>query len=81
MRDDAFIDRQQAIRQALLEALYDARRHKRTVYRCALVHDSAFAPEEAEFALDYLIEAGLVESKSAQVRITARGIDQLEKGD
>lgn len=81
MRDDGFVSRQQALRQTMLEALYEARRHKRHVYSRELIHALGFAPEEAEFALGYLSEAGLVEHKSAQVRITARGIDQLEKGD
>ncbi|HWO57686.1 MAG TPA: hypothetical protein VNN55_08990 [bacterium] len=81
LRDEDFIRRQQVIRQAMLAHLYAARRVNRTVYVRDLTHALGHDPAEAEFALAYLAEAGLIDHKSVHVRITTAGIERFEQGD
>ncbi len=78
MSDRAFIVRQQVIRRAILGTLYVLRREKKNGYYRDLTHTLGHAPEECEFALDYLNEAGLVSRQFIHCRITAQGITHFE---
>lgn len=77
--DREFIARQQVIRRAILITLYEAR--KFDPFGCSHdpVHALGHAPQELQFAFGYLAELGFVGRASASCRITAQGINHIEK--
>lgn len=78
MADQDYIIRQQVIRRAMLAALYEKRKIGQGGYARDLTHALGHAPEECVFALDYLVEAGLVRRESIHCRITALGVAHFE---
>lgn len=79
--DRDFIARQQVIRQAILAALYEKRKTKQSGYSRDLTHTLGHAPEECLFALDFLVELGLICRESIHCRITAQGVAHFELGE
>ena len=79
LTDRDFITRQQVIRQAILDALYEKRKANQSGYQRDLTHALGHDPEECVFALDVLVEAGFVRRESIHCRITAQGITHFEK--
>jgi len=79
MTDRAFIDRQQVIRHDMLAALYALRRQKKGGFMRQLTHTLGHDPDECEFALDYLVEAGCIKRESVHCRLTAQGIERFER--
>lgn len=81
MANKDYIVRQQVIRRAMLAALYEKRQIGQGGYVRDLTHALGHAPEECTFALDYLVEAGLVRRESIHCRITAQGVAQYEQAE
>ena len=77
--DREYIARQQVIRQAILAVLYEKRRSNPSGYSRDLTHTLGHAPEECLFALEFLVELGLIRHKSIHCRITAQGINHFER--
>ncbi|MDD0973807.1 hypothetical protein [Pseudomonas fontis] len=81
MTDHAFINRQHVIRHAMLAELYSKCQISRIGaggYSRDLTHTLGHDPQECEFALGYLVEAGLVIRESVHCRITALGMEKYE---
>ncbi|HFT8585393.1 TPA: hypothetical protein ACGSTF_004696 [Pseudomonas aeruginosa] len=82
MADRAFIDRQRVIRHAMLAELYAKRQSARVGhggYCRDLTHALGHDPQECEFALGYLVEAGWIHRESIHCRITALGMERYEQ--
>lgn len=74
-----FISRQQVIRQAMLGALYEKRKAGQSGFSRDLTHTLGHDPQECVFALEFLVEMGLIRHESIHCRITAQGITYFEQ--
>jgi len=79
MTERAFIDRQQVIRRDMLAGLCALRRNGECGFVRNLTHAMGYDPREAQFSLDYLVEAQCIKVTGNECRITAKGIDRYEE--
>jgi len=78
-----FVERQQVIRHEILAALYALSVRGEDIDLNGFLRDLpqtlGHEPNECVFALGYLIDAGCVKRQSAELRLTACGIERFER--